>query len=47
MRINHYGAADTKINRKLRQLATCRMVLAEYGIFLAVTTAAILIGLIR
>lgn len=42
-----YGAADTKINRKLRQLATCRMVLAEYGIFLAATALLTLIGLIQ
>jgi hypothetical protein len=41
-----YGAADTKINRKLRLLAACRMVLAEYGIFLATAVAfLILIGL--
>jgi len=46
--MNHfYGAADTKINRKLRQLATCRMVLAEYGIFLVTFMVAILIGLIK
>lgn len=44
---NLYGAADTKINRKLRQLATCRMVLAEYGIFLVTLVTLFLLGLIK
>lgn len=47
MTCKFYGAADTKINRKLRQLATCRMVLAEYGILLVTLVTLFLLGLIQ
>jgi hypothetical protein len=46
--MNHfYGAADTKINRKLRLLAACRKALAEYGILMATIALLLLIGLIK